>query len=203
MSAAGVDRTRGGWVVVTLEDGCFDSCTVIATAREIPESDVVAIDIPMWHPPAGQRRRSELEARRILGARASTVFLTPPAEALSVDWGHARRNGVSKQMWNLAQSITEVTTHRRPGWIEAHPEVVFASLAGHPLPSKKTWQGHHERRAHLANVGVHIPDDLGPAGRVPPDDILDAAACALVASRHPQATIALGEGEDLIWSVDS
>lgn len=201
MIAFGLDRTRSGWVIVTLVDGRFQDCAVVPTVATVPDGGVVAIDMPMWHPPVGSRRSSELAARGLLRGRASTVFLTPPVDALASDWDHARRQGVSKQMWNLAPSIAEVARHRRPGWIEAHPEVVFTSLAGHPLAPKKTWAGATQRRRHLETAGVILPDDLGATGLVPTDDILDAAACALVAARYPEGTVALGEGDDLIHTV--
>jgi predicted RNase H-like nuclease len=202
LRAVGLDRTRQGWAAVTLDAGVFVECRVLTSLADVGPADRVAVDMPMWHPPAGERRASELEARRVLGRRASTVFLTPPVEALASGWDHARRHGVSKQMWNLAPGIAEVLAHRRPHWIEVHPEVVFASLWGSPLPPKKTWAGIVRRRHLLAGAGVDIPDELGPAGSIPADDILDAGACALVASRHPHATRALGTGDDLIWTLE-
>jgi hypothetical protein len=36
----------------------------------------------------------------------------------------------------------------------------------------------------LAEAGVVVTGDLGPAGPATPDDVLDAAICALVAERH-------------------
>jgi uncharacterized protein DUF429 len=61
--------------------------------------------------------------------------------------------------------------------IEIHPEVCFARLAGAPLTARKSsWAGAVRRRALLAEAGVWIPEDLGPAGvhgRV--DDVLDSA----------------------------
>ncbi len=104
-------------------------------------------------------------------------------------------------MWNLVPSIVEVEACREPNWIEVHPEVVFAALGGSPLPSKKTWDGAMARRAHLAAAGVLLPDDLASAGKVAVDDVLDAAACALVASKHPGATMALGTAGEEIWTI--
>ncbi len=197
----GLDKTRQGWAAVTLDDGVFVECRVLNSLADVGPADRVAVDMPMWHPQAGERRASELAARRILGRRSSTVFLTPPVDALASDWEHARRHGVSKQMWYLAPAMLEVFEHRHPDWLESHPEVVFASLAGAPLPPKKTWAGIVRRRRLLGDAGVDIPDELGPAGSIPADDVLDAAACALVASRHPQFTVPLGSGDDLMWTV--
>ena len=76
---------------------------------------------------------------------------------------------------------------------EVHPEVSFARLAGRTLDSsKKSWNGAAQRRALLAGVGIELPNDLGPAGTAPVDDVLDAAVAAWSASR-----IAAGEAVSL------
>ncbi|MEU8613516.1 DUF429 domain-containing protein, partial [Actinoplanes sp. NPDC048791] len=77
---------------------------------------------------------------------------------------------------------------RHPGLLfEAHPEVSFRQMAGEPLAyAKKTWTGQARRRQLLAKHGIVLPDQLGPAGQAPPDDILDAAAVAW--SAHRMAT---------------
>jgi len=50
--------------------------------------------------------------------------------------------------------------------------------------SKKSWNGQMERRALLATQGSVLPDQLDEsAGKVPVDDILDAAAAAWTAWR--------------------
>ena len=56
-------------------------------------------------------------------------------------------------------------------------------LAGEPLPSKKTWNGIARRRRLLEDAGISLPTDLGSAGVVPLDDVLDAAAASLTAFR--------------------
>ena len=44
--------------------------------------------------------------------------------------------------------------------IEVHPEVCFATLAGHPLAhTKRSWVGAEERRRPLASVGIQVPED--------------------------------------------
>jgi predicted RNase H-like nuclease len=60
-------------------------------------------------------------------------------------------------------------------------------MAGEPLTyAKKTWTGQARRRELLARHGIVLPDQLGPAGQAPPDDVLDAAAVAW--SAHRKAT---------------
>ena len=75
---------------------------------------------------------------------------------------------------------------------EVHPEVSFAALAGAPLPDPKTtWAGATHRRRLLAEAGIELPDDLGPAGSgAAVVDVLDAAAAAWTARRvaHGQAS---------------
>ena len=67
---------------------------------------------------------------------------------------------------------------------EVHPEVSFTQMNGAPLAyTKKSWHGQADRLRLLAVAGITIPDDLGPVGSIPPDDIIDAAAAAWSAMR--------------------
>ena len=69
--------------------------------------------------------------------------------------------------------------------MEVHPEVSLATLAGAPLTERKTsWAGAVHRRRLLAIAGIHLQDELGPAGSASVvDDILDAAIAAWTARR--------------------
>ena len=75
-------------------------------------------------------------------------------------------------------------TARFPVW-EAHPEVSFTHLLGHPpAASKSTWSGMVERREALLETGIDVDELTGPAGSVAAvDDMLDAAVCAWTARR--------------------
>jgi predicted RNase H-like nuclease len=91
-------------------------------------------------------------------------------------------SGLSVQAFRLLPKMLEADRH--PGLFEVHPELVFHRLNGGPLPyGKKTWNGQQVRRRLLADAGVVVPDDLGPAGVAPADDVLDAAAVAHAAYR--------------------
>ncbi|NDL56634.1 DUF429 domain-containing protein [Phytoactinopolyspora sp. XMNu-373] len=66
--------------------------------------------------------------------------------------------------------------------IEVHPELCFATLAGHPLTHpKRSWAGAEERRRLLVSAGIHVPTDIGVAG-----DLAGAGTClpSFVASRN-------------------
>jgi predicted RNase H-like nuclease len=96
--------------------------------------------------------------------------------------------GISQQSWGLKDKILDIDAwvHSKPAAtvVEAHREVSFAEMAGHPLTSsKRTWTGMIERRAALAAAGIDVPDLLGPAGQAAADDVLDAVAAAWTAWR--------------------
>jgi predicted RNase H-like nuclease len=96
-------------------------------------------------------------------------------------------HGLSQQSFALRKKILEVDALVGPNdaVIEVHPEVSFRALAGGPLGhSKKSWTGTVTRRALLADAGIVVPDDLGPAGQAPMEDVLDAAAAAWSAHRY-------------------
>jgi predicted RNase H-like nuclease len=96
--------------------------------------------------------------------------------------------GVSAQAFALRRKLLEVDAwvrHAGVTVVEVHPEVSFAGLAGRPLlESKRTWAGVVRRRRLLAEAGIVLDDDLGPAGSAAAvDDILDAAIAAWTARR--------------------
>ena len=200
MTAVGVDACKGGWVAIVLRDHQPPSAHAVATIAEldaaVPDADAVAIDIPIallddrW-------RESDVIARRLLGARRSTVFPTPIVSALEAPdhaSGSARSvaatgSGISRQAYGLRARIFEVRT-----WaagltcrvIEAHPELCFTEMRGGRPPSatKKSWHGMTERRTALASCGIDV-DAIDPrvGSIVPTDDVLDAAAAAWTARR--------------------
>jgi predicted RNase H-like nuclease len=157
------------------------------------EAACVGVDMPIGLPERGQRA-ADAQARAFVGARRSSVFMTPPAAVLAAG-SYAEANvlaaersekGISQQAWGLRENIGRVAAVAAtdPRLIEVHPEVSFAALAGgHMRAAKTTWNGQMDRRAVLARVGIVLPDDLGEAGVVPVADVLDAAAVAWSARR--------------------
>lgn len=60
----------------------------------------------------------------------------------------------------------------------------FARFAGHHLDTKRSWTGTQQRQALLAEAGIMLPADIGPAGlKAGVDDVLDAAISAWTARR--------------------
>jgi len=163
---------------------------------------VVGIDIPIGLPDTTVRQADVL-ARRALPGRASSVFttLTRPAylaatraEADAVNRGLSGQ-GVGAQAFALRAKILEVDAwlRTRPtvDVVEVHPEVSFTTMAGAPLPGKRTPQGQAARLEALAGAGVARPSVLSGSGYAP-DDVLDACAVAWTAHRR-----AVGEARTL------
>ncbi|MBB3036936.1 DUF429 domain-containing protein [Hoyosella altamirensis] len=192
----GIDGYARGWIGVELDDGALvrvESAPTLAALCD-PGCAVIGVDIPLGFPEKGWRA-ADLAARRALGVRRNSIFLAPPISVWEEDnWIAANKRtrqltgqGLTKQAYALRIKVLEANalsgTIEQP-LREVHPELSFAGMNGSPLPySKKTWNGVMARRALLAACGIAVPDDLGAAGTVPVDDVLDAAAAAWSAHR--------------------
>jgi len=211
VAAAGVDGCRGGWFAVLDDDGL--RWRVLPSFAEVlawlPAQCAVAVDIPIGLPETGSRA-CDVEVRRQLGARGSTVFPAPIRPVLdAADYRDAcerchRVDGrrMSRQAWNLVPKIREVDEElrQRPdlaGRIaEVHPELSLAELAGGVPMSrpKRDSQGRAERLGLLAEVFGSAPAEAlaWRRGRAcAPDDVLDAFA-ALWSARRLRSGQALG-----------
>jgi len=197
----GVDAYALGWVGVELRNGAFGRAVLASTLYEIVAGSsgaaVIGVDIPLGMLP-DRWRAADTAAADQLGPRRGSIFRVPPrAVWMANDFAAANRlcreltgAGLSRQSWALRPKLLEANAiwERHPGLLfEAHPELSFRTMAGAPLShAKKTWAGQAKRRELLAKQGIVLPDNLGPAGQAPPDDILDAAAVAW--SAHRMAT---------------
>ena len=176
---AGVDACRSGWVVASL-----DGYSVVDRLDEVVDDlELIGVDMPIGLPVSGPRR-CDVDARRFLSPRGSTVFPAPTravvhhteyAEANAASraaWGR----GVSRQAFGLFAKIREVEALalRRPDdFVEIHPECAFARMAGHVLGSKHHPQGQSARAALVEKY--FGPVDRRHRGALP-DDVLDAYA---------------------------
>jgi predicted RNase H-like nuclease len=188
--ALGVDVARGGWIAVALEDGRFADAALErrfpALLERFRDAVVMGVDVPIGLPEPGTRRRADIDARVIVGARRSSVFFTPSRRALEATTYREAREiapSTSAQGWALRTAILDVDRVRDPRVHEVHPEVSFAVLAGKPLAfAKRTWNGQRERLRLLGGAGIRIPERLD-AGLAAADDVLDAAVAAWTANR--------------------
>lgn len=165
---------------------------------------LVLVDIPIGLPDgAHPARLCDVEARRLLGARGSSVFPAPARPALSAhDYPEANSEnrraldkGLSMQGWAISARIRDVdallTTRAqlRSRHRESHPEVCFAALnawqpAAHP---KHLTAGRRERLEilcrHSANAAAFYERTGArwPRSVVDRTDILDAMVLAITA----------------------
>lgn len=198
---AGVDGCRGGWAVALASPEARDrdpfDVRVVPTFADVLALRPIAIAIDM---PIGllesSARACDVEARRRLGPRRSSVFpapLRPMLAARSYEEAKAIA-GLSKQAYHLIPKIREVDAHitprRQRTIVEAHPELCFSRLLGHPcLAPKRTTEGRAERR-----TVVNLTIDRPPKGAAW-DDVLDACALVHTARRLVSGDIErLGDG---------
>lgn len=212
----GVDGCPAGWIAVTIAaEGPFAPCVTITRsfAALTEGAEKIAVDMPIGLPErAGQGGRGpERLVRPLLGERQSSVFSVPARAAVfATDYREACRialqtsdppRKVSKQAFFLFAKIREIDALLRAEpelgarVFEAHPEVAFWRLNGEralALPKKVASRGHPPglalRRDLLVAAGYppaffdHVPRGAGL------DDLLDAAANALVARRLAAGT---------------
>ncbi|HEX2026460.1 MAG TPA: DUF429 domain-containing protein [Nitriliruptorales bacterium] len=192
--AAGLDGYRHGWFAVVLHAGRFQRADAYMTVADaltgLADCDRIGVDAPIGLVEHGARE-ADTAARGVLGASASSVFLTPSRWVLSADdYGEANRRGresgrgVSRQAWALRARILELEALQPlPACVlEVHPEVAFRDLAGRRLPSKRSWTGVRRRLALLSDADIHLPIDVPDGVRARADDVLDAAVVAWVAA---------------------
>ena len=197
MVVAGADGCRTGWVICRRDtDGTLDIRVVKSLAEACEGLSILAVDMPIGfvdtpRPP----RACEVEARKLLPGKASSVFPTPCRPVLACTT-HAEANalsktmgvGINQQTFHLFPKMNEVDELlcKRPALqsivYEAHPELAFARMnGGKPVLSKKRQpDGYAERRRLLARHGFRTRvERLSGAAR---DDILDAIAVCRTAT---------------------
>lgn len=204
---AGVDGCKKGWFRVSRESSSEElQFDVVESVGELfgqpPRPAIVALDMPIGLPPAGQRE-CDVAARKCIGPRRSSVFRAPIRPALMADSRKeadsitraVEGKGVSAQAWGIygkVRSLDELlvsdASARAAIW-EVHPEVSFwAWNERTPLGfAKKKPAGRREREAlaeRWLGAGIlqrargdqfkkHLADD----------DILDAIAALWTAQR--------------------
>lgn len=193
---AGVDGCPRGWVAAVWGPDCVEwrvtPLSFAALLAAVPDAAVVAVDVPIGTPPGPEPRACDVAARAALGAGRSSVFVVPRREVLAApDYATAcavaRRltgKAISLQTWHIRSRVLDATDTPDARVVEAHPEVSFATLAGAPLPSKRSAAGLAARLSALVPVFGDVAALLAAAPRpARADDALDALACAWTARR--------------------
>lgn len=208
---AGVDGCPAGWIVaLATEDGESHQLKECPTFQNVlalvGDSGIVVIDIPIGLLDKRKKggRQVDVEARKMIGPRRSSVFSPPTRPLLPCeDWEVARTCGLSQQSFAILPKIREVDEAMSPELqsrvVESHPEVAFRHLATAPLEhSKKNPPGREERLRLLASAAsrdvlpqfseiekIFDGDRRGVRRRdVALDDIIDAYVMLVVAARY-------------------
>jgi predicted RNase H-like nuclease len=194
LGADGVSRNR--WVVAELTGDRPVTWHLVTGATELlalakaRAAAAVAVDVPIGLPASGERA-CDLKARKRLGARRASVFMTPPRTLLEHSTYLAARTALpslTAQAFALLARVRDVDSALRvegagihDGVFECHPELSFRVMSGAELPRKKSARGALDRIDALAAAGLtgvrEAPDEAGL------DDALDALACAWTARR--------------------
>ena len=223
----GLDGCPKGWVAVTLEDGCVSDVRVVGTvAAALATCAPAAVGIDMPVGLVDGPRDTDAAARALLPGRGAVVFSTAPrsvvegyvAGTVTTHAAATARSvaacgvGLSQQAWRLVPKMAEVEALAAAGaaLTEVHPELAFATVAGAPLPRKRSWPGLMLRRRLLEDLGVALPDRFPGDTDAAPDDVVDAAVCAWVADgiasgaplrRVPEDTAQVAHGRPIVITV--
>jgi threonine dehydratase len=200
----GLDGCPAGWVASVFDTSANRVSSKllqgVVEVLELTDVAIVAIDIPIGLTDSGPRQ-CEIETRRLIGDRRSSVFNAPIRPMLEArDYLHANEIGlatdgrkISKQGWGIVPKIKEVddflATHTewRERFFEIHPELAFSEWNGSPMEHyKKTPHGQMEREALIASeFGADFKKSLTALPRTgfALDDFLDSLAALWVAKR--------------------
>jgi len=213
MNFVGVDGCPRGWFAVSIDqDGRYDFKIfdhINALWQAYKDSSLILIDIPIGLP-HWRRRFCDVEARKILGKRGSSVFPAPSREAIQQpDYESACKvnqkilgRKLSIQAWNISPKIKQAddlmcnSEEARRRIRESHPEICFWTLAGgKPMVyNKKTELGIEERLSLLKNIDYIFEQIFHEALQafkrkdLAKNDILDAIALAVTAA-SPSETL--------------
>ena len=211
-----IDGCHSGWYYVKINGGQKWEAGIVTDLgllfSEINNSDLTLIDIPIGLRSSGKLERlCDLEARRILRKRKSSIFPAPHKAALNcnsykdacqVNLQHFSRK-LSRQSWAILPKIREVNdfllSHKLSGKVrEMHPEICFWALNDkrEMMYNKKTNKGFQERYMLLSKMlpftGEVVDYSLNEFRRkdLAKDDILDAlSGIALATAKTSLKTI--------------
>lgn len=201
MIFAGIDGYSRGWLVLRcsfdrkgrMEIVALEGHPGFASVIALPDK-LIVVDIPiglMARPQDGPRR-CDVEARRVLGARAASIFPAPTRAALNAaTYGAAKAIGpMNMRTFGILRKVADVDGAMEPAMQtrvrEGHPELSFRAMANGAadLRSKASVEGRAQRTRLLSKLGLDV---AGLVARRPPganvDDVLDAAAMVWTAAR--------------------
>ena len=202
-SFVGIDGCKDGWIAVSCPSSSFSEAKahhykkLSQLTKSFSYDSIVIIDIPLGLEVSSPNRKCDVEARKFLGLRSSTIFSPPCLEAVFCEnYNQAKAinltqtgKSISKQSWFLSKKILEAREFSEKGFKlkEGHPECSFADFAGRPLlDKKKSTRGIFKRVHILEQLGFRPPllaEMLPENTAVGADDLLDAMILCWVARK--------------------
>jgi predicted RNase H-like nuclease len=210
MKFFGLDGCRNGWFYVGIDETDQYEFGIISAIEEIipiaHSAQLILIDIPIGLREEDTKERlCDLEARKVLGSRKSSVFPPPSRlslkcniylEASQLNFQYTGRR-LSKQSFAISKKIKEVdefiVSNKMQGkFREMHPEVCFWAL-NHYQPmkfNKKKFDGLKERKQilnkYFSNNNNLVDEALSKYLKkdLASNDILDALVGAVSARFH-------------------
>jgi len=223
MLYVGADVSRRNWLTVALTEGNNWKVNLFKNLEQMwylyKTARLILLDIPIGLREEGDKERiCDIEARKLLSSRRSSVFRAPCRAATQAasyeDAKRVNRDRTSKslsiQTWGINPKIREVDEFLinnipvRSRIREIHPEVCFWALnGGKPMRfNKKGEKGFRERIRVLRQVCDHTDDIFKFGmheyqGKVAVNDILDALVAAVTASKESQGLLTIPEKPEI------
>lgn len=195
----GIDGCKAGWIVASIDKSAtlkFQLIEDLNALHQFKSPEYIWIDMPISFATKGYRS-CELEARKLLANRRSSIFFTPCKEAVfsksfeeacAVNYERCGKK-ISIQAWNICNKIKEVNSfvsgnqHIRIS--ESHPELCFYGLNNNTpcQHNKKTVEGKEERLQIIGRISKHYAQVICQTNikGSSKDDVVDAAVMAIAA----------------------
>ena len=203
--SVGIDGCKGKWLATAIshrgyEVSLFD--TVGEVCAHFKDADSILIDMPIGLAEDTEDIRPDVDLRRHLKGKTSSVFNTPCRQAVyQTEYAEASNvnyeimgTKLSQQSFAILPKIREIDHYLQtyPEWknrlLESHPEYCFSLLnAGRPvLENKKTADGAAKRLTLLSKYYPQSQELLKafkfqyPSLSSQTDDLLDALSLAII-----------------------
>ncbi len=218
LSYGGIDACRSGWIMIvihkpenqfsyhfspTFSDLVNNVKTKKKSYRFLVDMPIGLLSLKNIDPVQPHQRKCDMQARKILGKKHSSVFTPPCRQALyqktysSASATNYMITGkkISKQTWNIFHRIKEVNEYLQENqWarsiiFESHPELAYQKLNNQISLqySKKKNEGILERlnilsRYHPGTTSLCrvIASDKTLKGKMQKDDIVDAMVLSIL-----------------------
>ena len=139
----GIDGCRFGWVIAVLENDLKLYLVKKISEFTYTEKDSIWVDMPIGLD-ASKERLCDLELKKAMGKKKSSVFMTPVKDAVYASNYHTAsalnfdKTGkkLSIQSWNICNKIAELDSYLfkqtsvfRKKFKESHPEYLFQNVS--------------------------------------------------------------------------